>query len=57
MATNQLRQLAERSRKVANAIVKQDIPPIERNLEQIEKQSRKLADKVIKPGEEPERKA
>ncbi|RIA93172.1 Nup93/Nic96-domain-containing protein [Glomus cerebriforme] len=58
MATaNQLKQLAERSRKVANAIVKQDIPPIERNLEQIEKQSRKLADKVIKPGEEPERKA
>ncbi|CAI2170419.1 1130_t:CDS:10 [Funneliformis geosporum] len=57
MAANQLKELAERSRKVANAIIKQDIPPIERNLEQIEKQSRKLADKVIKPGEEPERKA
>ncbi|CAG8458221.1 7633_t:CDS:10 [Scutellospora calospora] len=53
----QLKQLAERSRSVANTIVKHDLPLIERNLEQIEKQSRKLADKVVKPGEAPERKA
>ncbi|CAG8504992.1 3379_t:CDS:10, partial [Acaulospora morrowiae] len=58
MAANiQLKQLAERSRNVANAILNRDLPPIERNLEQIEKQSRKLADKVVKPGETPERKA
>ncbi|CAJ0641068.1 16491_t:CDS:10 [Entrophospora sp. SA101] len=58
MSTNlHLKQLAERSRKTVNSIVKQDLPPIERNLEQIEKQSRKLADKVVRPGEIAERKA
>ncbi|CAG8527846.1 10042_t:CDS:10, partial [Cetraspora pellucida] len=58
MANNiQLKQLVERSRSVANTIVKHDLPLIERNLEQIEKQSRKLADKVVKPGDAPERKA
>ncbi|RHZ44795.1 hypothetical protein Glove_709g91 [Diversispora epigaea] len=56
-ANIQLKQLAERSRNVANSIVNGDLPPIERNLEQIEKQSRKLADKTVKPGETPERKA
>ncbi|CAH1764153.1 8375_t:CDS:10, partial [Entrophospora sp. SA101] len=51
-----LKQLADKSRKTVNSIIKNDLPPIERNLEQIEKQSRKLADRVIRLGENTERK-